>query len=101
MRCWYVWLGVGTEVETDVPPLKHHLLQLLHSSNLPYTHAALDDTLHAACRWAASELHTVAAVMGGVAAQEAIKLLVGQMIPLQDTLVYRAYGQQSFGVYRL
>jgi hypothetical protein len=34
-------------------------------------------------RLGASELHVVASVMGGMAAQEAIKLLTGQFVPFR------------------
>jgi NEDD8-activating enzyme E1 regulatory subunit len=42
------------------------------------------------CRFGAAELHCVAAVMGGMAAQEAIKLITHQFVPLAGTLVYNA-----------
>ncbi|KIZ02954.1 hypothetical protein MNEG_5000 [Monoraphidium neglectum] len=38
----------------------------------------------------ASELHVVAAVMGGMAAQEAIKLITRQFVPFGGTLIYNA-----------
>lgn len=38
----------------------------------------------------AAELHVVAAVMGGMAAQEAIKLLTRQFVPFSGTLIYNA-----------
>jgi amyloid beta precursor protein binding protein 1 len=41
-------------------------------------------------RFGAAELHVVAAVMGGIAAQEAIKLVTRQFVPLAGTLVYNA-----------
>jgi amyloid beta precursor protein binding protein 1 len=34
------------------------------------------------------EMHTVAAFMGGVASQEAIKLITGQFVPLDNTIVF-------------
>jgi amyloid beta precursor protein binding protein 1 len=34
------------------------------------------------------ELHTVAAFMGGVASQEAIKLITGQFVPLDNTMIF-------------
>jgi amyloid beta precursor protein binding protein 1 len=33
------------------------------------------------------EMHTVAAMMGGVAAQEAVKILTGLFIPVDNTLI--------------
>ncbi len=41
-------------------------------------------------RFGASELHVVAAVMGGMAAQEAIKLITRQFVPFPGALIYNA-----------
>jgi amyloid beta precursor protein binding protein 1 len=38
----------------------------------------------------ACELHVVASVMGGMAAQEAIKLITQQFVPFSGSLVYNA-----------
>jgi amyloid beta precursor protein binding protein 1 len=43
-----------------------------------------------AVRCAGGEPHTVAAVLGGVGAQEVIKLVTGQFEPEAHTLVYDA-----------
>ncbi|GMT03997.1 hypothetical protein PENTCL1PPCAC_26171, partial [Pristionchus entomophagus] len=40
------------------------------------------------CRYAASEPHAVASLLGGIAAQEVIKLATRQYIPVEKTLVY-------------
>ena len=42
------------------------------------------------CRFGAGELHCVAAVMGGLASQEAIKLITRQFVPVAGTLIYNA-----------
>jgi len=39
-------------------------------------------------RFADSKLHTVASFLGGVAAQEAIKMMIKQYTPLNHTLIY-------------
>ena len=39
-------------------------------------------------RFGASEPHAVAAYMGGVAAQEAVKLLTCMFVPIDNTFVY-------------
>ncbi len=49
-----------------------------------------DDLVGEMCRFGAAELHCVAAVMGGIASQEAIKLITKQFVPLAATLVYNA-----------
>ena len=47
------------------------------------------------CRFGAGELHCVAAIMGGIAAQEAIKLLTKQFVPLSGLLLYNAMASTS------
>ena len=60
-------------------------------AELGVTHCILvDDLVHELVRCGAGELHAVAAVMAGMAAQEAIKLLTCQFVPLSGTLVYNA-----------
>jgi amyloid beta precursor protein binding protein 1 len=49
----------------------------------------LDDKfLKEICRYSDSKLHTIAAYLGGVASQEAIKMLIKQYTPFNHTLVY-------------
>jgi amyloid beta precursor protein binding protein 1 len=47
-----------------------------------------DDLVHEVVRFGASELHAVCAVVGGMAAQEAIKLITSQFVPLTGGLLY-------------
>ncbi len=49
-----------------------------------------DDLVAEMCRFGAAELHCVAAVVGGIAAQEAIKLITHQFVPLGAPLIYNA-----------
>ena len=49
-----------------------------------------DDLIGEMVRFGASELHCVGAVMGGMAAQEAIKLMTAQFVALSGGLVYNA-----------
>jgi amyloid beta precursor protein binding protein 1 len=39
-------------------------------------------------RFGASELHTIAAILGGVASQDALKIIIGQYCPFADTFVF-------------
>lgn len=41
-------------------------------------------------RWGGAELHNTAAFMGGVAAQEVIKVITEQLVPVNNTFVYNA-----------
>lgn len=47
------------------------------------------------CRFGASELHVISAIIGGVAAQEAIKLCTNQYIPVDNCLIYDGNSQNA------
>ena len=50
-------------------------------------------------RYGNAEVHAVASVVGGVASQEAVKLITGQYVPLNNTYVYNGIVSVG-GVYR-
>jgi len=50
-------------------------------------------------RYGNAEIHTVASVVGGVASQEAVKIVTGQYVPLDNTYVYNGIVSVG-GVYR-
>jgi len=50
-------------------------------------------------RYDEAEIHNIAAVVGGVASQEAVKLITGQYVPLDDTYIYNGIASTA-GVYR-
>ena len=47
-----------------------------------------DDYVVEMCRFGAGEPHMIAAVVGGLAAQEAIKLITRQFTPVAGSLLY-------------
>jgi hypothetical protein len=49
-----------------------------------------DEHVHEVCRYGGAELHSVAAFLGGCAAHEAIKLLTGQYVPIDNIVLYNA-----------
>ncbi len=49
---------------------------------------SMDDVLGEVVRCGAGEIHCVASFMGGIACQEAIKLITRQFVPLSGTLIY-------------
>lgn len=51
-------------------------------------------------RYGAGELHNVAALIGGVAGQEAVKLITHQFVPMDDTFIYNAIAGVG-GTYKL
>lgn len=76
------------QVEPDIVKLKGCLNRLLQEWN----HGPLgkDDYIHEMCRYGACELHSVAAFVGGCAAQEVIKLVTSQYVPFNNTYIYNA-----------
>ena len=59
------------------------------------TRGALHPRAGEMCRFGSSELHCLGAIVGGIAAQEAIKLVTHQFVPLGGTLVYNAMSSTS------
>jgi amyloid beta precursor protein binding protein 1 len=47
-----------------------------------------DDYIHEMGRYGGSGLHAIASIIGGCAAQEAIKLITKQYVPLNDLFIY-------------
>ncbi|KAJ3125154.1 NEDD8-activating enzyme E1 regulatory subunit [Physocladia obscura] len=82
------------EVESDIGLLKKTVASMLLKMGLS---AGLlnDDLIHEIVRAGASELHTMASLMGGICSQEAIKLITAQYVPLNNTFVYN--GMKSVG----
>lgn len=75
------------EVSQDLPVLQGIASELLQE--LQVDPALLNQNLlHEFVRCGAAELHSVAAFMGGVAAQEAIKLITQKWVPLNHTFLY-------------
>ena len=80
-----------SELEEDVCRLKAVAAGVLAEYGPSAAGAALpDDLVSEMCRFGAAELHVVAAVVGGMAAQEAIKLITHQFVPLPAPLLYNA-----------
>uniref|UniRef100_A0A1I8BVF2 NEDD8-activating enzyme E1 regulatory subunit n=1 Tax=Meloidogyne hapla TaxID=6305 RepID=A0A1I8BVF2_MELHA len=54
-----------------------------------------DELILEICRFSSSELHVISAIIGGVAAQEAIKLCTNQYIPVDNSLIYDGNSQNA------
>lgn len=89
---WY-----NDQVEGDVYKLKTHVGKLLQELSLTST-LIKDDYIHEMCRYGASELHSIAAFMGGMLAQETIKIITGQFVPFNNTLIYNGMKQSTITV---
>lgn len=66
----------------------YHLLSLFCSTSHRTIHPPRLSICRCSTRYGAAELHAVASLMGGIAAQEAVKLLTHQYVPLNNTYVY-------------
>jgi amyloid beta precursor protein binding protein 1 len=95
-------------LEADVNEVYNLMIQIVSSMELANSdfikEYLLDpnkgkDLAREAVRYDEAEIHTVAAVVGGVASQEAVKLITGQYVPLNDTYVYNGIASTA-GVYR-
>ncbi|CAI0406777.1 unnamed protein product [Linum tenue] len=82
------------EIDEDIARLKSTAVALLNDlgcSGSPLN----DDLVSEMWRYAASELHTVAAFVGGVASQEVIKLITKQFVPMSGTFIFNGIDHKS------
>ena len=77
------------QLDSDVSHMKSIVGSLLHKWGLS-AGCIRDDYIVEFCRYGGGEIHTVSAFIGGVAAQEIIKLITHQFVPLNNTLIYNA-----------
>lgn len=54
-----------------------------------------EDLINEMCRFGASELHAVAAFIGGIASQEVIKLITRQFVPMSGTFIFNGIDHKS------
>jgi len=81
------------DVEPDINRFKGTFTKLLNDWNASIT--VKEDCIHELCRYGACELPSVAAFIGGCAAQEAIKIITKQYVPLDNTFIYNAMQSTS------
>ncbi|KAK2143283.1 hypothetical protein LSH36_857g00105 [Paralvinella palmiformis] len=83
-------------VESDIPKLKTCLSKWLQEYGINQN--IKDEYVHELCRYGACELHSVAAYIGGAAAQEVIKVITSQFVPINNTYIYNGMKQTSLTV---
>ncbi|KAI5565578.1 hypothetical protein BDE02_14G131500 [Populus trichocarpa] len=82
------------EMDGDISRLKTTVVGLL--SDLGCNGATVtEDLINEMCRFGASELHAVAAFIGGIASQEVIKLITKQFVPMVGTFIFNGIDQRS------
>ncbi|WCJ37568.1 NEDD8-activating enzyme E1 regulatory subunit AXR1 [Euphorbia peplus] len=82
------------QMDEDISRLKTTAVSLLTDlgcNGSPLT----EDLIYEMCRFGASELHVVAAFVGGVASQEVIKLITRQFVPISGTFIFNGIDQKS------
>lgn len=87
--------GVNDDFDKDVPRLLECWEQLLTAYGL-----SMDDNriCKEMARYGNAEVHNIASIVGGVASQEAVKLVTGQYIPINNTYVFNGIASMG-GVY--
>ena len=73
--------------EEDILTLRMLVTKVVADLGLPPSSVS-EELVVDFCRCAAGEIHCTAAVMGGMAAQESIKVVMQQFVPVVGTLVY-------------
>lgn len=79
------WLN--EQVQSDIPLLRQQADQLLSELGLDPGLLA-DKYIQEMCRFGGSEMHNIAAFLGGVASQEVIKVVTHQWVPINNTFIY-------------
>ncbi|KAG5150054.1 hypothetical protein AAZX31_06G285800 [Glycine max] len=81
-------------MDEDIPRLKSTAIALL--TDLGCNGATLaEDLINEMCRFGAAELHAVAALVGGIASQEVIKLITKQFVPMSGTYIFNGIDHKS------
>ncbi|KAF9669526.1 hypothetical protein SADUNF_Sadunf14G0116700 [Salix dunnii] len=82
------------EMDEDISRLKTTVVGLLSDLGCNGT-TVTEDLINEMCRFGASELHAVAAFIGGIASQEVIKLITKQFVPMVGTFIFNGIDQRS------
>ncbi|RKP05474.1 putative amyloid beta precursor protein binding protein, partial [Thamnocephalis sphaerospora] len=75
-------------VEQDAVLLSETAANFLVEMGVTAEPVSLGDNAKEWCRYGHAELHNVAALLGGMASQEVIKLITRQYVPLNNTCIY-------------
>ncbi|KAK6745881.1 hypothetical protein RB195_012160 [Necator americanus] len=94
----------GVPCTIDSLDLKQRVVSIISSSHVDNPEAVMarvpPSAIAEICRYGAGELHVVASLIGGIVAQEVIKLATNQYVPLDNTFIYDGHTQQS-SVFRM
>jgi hypothetical protein len=90
----HVRLLLNRQLEDDAAVLKARMASVAADCGVSAA-AVPDDYVEEMVRFGASELHVTGAIMGGIAAQETIKFITHQFVPVPGTLIYNAMASTS------
>lgn len=81
--------GESTDtLEQDIEEMNGYVPTLIQSLGADDSFEFNYDHIHEIARYSNSCLHNIAALMGGVASQEAVKLITEQYTPLNHTFIF-------------
>ena len=91
----------------DVEPLQECIVKVVKDMKLEENELVQQTLLGAEKKYATemareanAEVHNIASVLGGVASQEAVKIITGQYVPLNNTYIYNGIASTG-GVYNV
>jgi amyloid beta precursor protein binding protein 1 len=79
---------ITEHIESDVEEMKEYALKIVSSLGADESFEYNNDHLHEIARYSNSCLHNISALLGGVASQEAVKLITMQYTPLNHTFIF-------------
>ena len=82
------------QLEDDAAVLKARMASVAADCGVSVA-AVPDDYVEEMVRFGAAELHVTGAIIGGIAAQEIIKFVTRQFVPVPGTLIYNAMASTS------
>ncbi|PIO72722.1 hypothetical protein TELCIR_05326 [Teladorsagia circumcincta] len=94
----------GVPCTIDALDLKQRVVSIISASRVENPESIISQVPQNAiaeiCRYGAGELHVIASLIGGIAAQEVIKLATNQYVPFDNTFIYDGHTQRS-SVFRM
>ena len=90
----HVHLLLYRQLEDDAAVLKVRMASVAADCGVSAA-AVPDDYVEEMVRFGAAEPHVTGAIMGGIAAQEIIKFITRQFVPVPGTLIYNAMASTS------
>lgn len=85
---------LNQDMETEIEEFNLFVIQFLHDHALGNIKIK-NEYIYEFCRWGASSLHNIGAILGGVTAQEIIKVVTEQWVPLNNTWIFNGLNSSS------